>query len=36
MADATAPTYRCAMFILSATGQKILAKHGFSAPGLPQ
>ncbi|WP_332682526.1 molybdate ABC transporter substrate-binding protein [Bosea sp. (in: a-proteobacteria)] len=28
--------YRLAMFILSPQGQAILAKHGFSAPGLPQ
>jgi ABC-type molybdate transport system substrate-binding protein len=27
--------YRFAMFILSADGQRILAQHGFSAPGLP-
>lgn len=27
--------YRLAMFILSPAGQTILAKHGFSAPGLP-
>jgi molybdate transport system substrate-binding protein len=36
MADAPADAYRFAMFILSAAGQKVLAKHGFSAPGLPQ
>ncbi|MDU0343130.1 molybdate ABC transporter substrate-binding protein [Bosea rubneri] len=28
--------YRLAMFILSPAGQTILAKHGFSAPGLPR
>lgn len=28
--------YRLAMFILSADGQRILAKHGFSAPALPK
>ncbi|WP_332698081.1 molybdate ABC transporter substrate-binding protein [Bosea sp. (in: a-proteobacteria)] len=28
--------YRLAMFILSPAGQRILAKHGFSAPGLPR
>jgi molybdate transport system substrate-binding protein len=36
MADAPAAAYRFTMFILSPAGQKILAKHGFSAPGLPQ
>ena len=36
MADAPAAAYRFAMFILSPAGQKILAKHGFAAPGLPQ
>jgi len=36
MADAPSGAYRFAMFILSAAGQRILAKHGFSAPGLPQ
>lgn len=36
MADASPAAYRFAMFILSPAGQKILAKHGFSAPGLPQ
>ena len=25
-----------AMFILSADGQRVLAKHGFAAPALPQ
>jgi molybdate transport system substrate-binding protein len=35
MADASAPAYRFAMFILSDAGQGILAKHGFTAPGLP-
>lgn len=28
--------YRLAMFILSADGQRILARHGFSAPVLPK
>jgi len=28
--------YQMTMFILSAASQKILAKHGFSVPGLPQ
>jgi molybdate transport system substrate-binding protein len=36
MADASPAAYRFAMFILSPAGQKILAKHGFAAPGLPQ
>ena len=36
MDDAPPAAYRFAMFILSPTGQKILAKHGFAAPGLPQ
>jgi ABC-type molybdate transport system substrate-binding protein len=34
--DSASPgAYRFAMFILSADGQRILADHGFSAPGLP-
>ena len=36
MADASPSAYRFAMFILSSDGQRILAKHGFSAPNLPQ
>src|SRR5262249_12502888 len=36
MADAPPPAYRFALFILSAEGQRILSKYGFSAPGLPQ
>ena len=36
MTDAPAAAYRFAMFILSPAGQTILAKHGFTAPGLPQ
>jgi molybdate transport system substrate-binding protein len=34
----TAPpaSYRFALFILSSEGQRILAKHGFAAPNLPQ
>ncbi|KRR16852.1 molybdate ABC transporter substrate-binding protein [Bradyrhizobium lablabi] len=28
--------YQFALFILSAEGQRTLAKHGFAAPGLPQ
>jgi ABC-type molybdate transport system substrate-binding protein len=36
MNGASAPAYKFAMFILSAEGQRTLAKHGFAAPGLPQ
>jgi molybdate transport system substrate-binding protein len=36
MTDAPPAAYRFAMFILSPAGQATLAKHGFSAPGLPQ
>ena len=36
MADAPAAAYRFVMFILSPAGQKILTRHGFTAPGLPQ
>jgi len=36
MTDASANGYQFAMFILSSEGQRILAAHGFSAPGLPQ
>jgi molybdate transport system substrate-binding protein len=36
MADASPAAYHLAMFILSADGQRILASHGFTAPGLPQ
>ncbi len=36
MNGASAPAYKFAMFILSAEGQRTLAKHGFTAPGLPQ
>jgi ABC-type molybdate transport system substrate-binding protein len=36
MAGAPVAAHIFAMFILSPAGQKILAKHGFSAPGLPQ
>jgi ABC-type molybdate transport system substrate-binding protein len=36
MTDAPAAAHGFALFILSGTGQAILAKHGFSAPGLPQ
>jgi len=33
---AAPPAYRFAMFILSVDGQRLLAKHGFAAPTLPQ
>ena len=36
MNGASVPAYQFAMFILSAEGQRLLAKHGFAAPGLPQ
>jgi ABC-type molybdate transport system substrate-binding protein len=36
MADASPAAYRFAMFILSPSGQQILAKHGFTATGLAQ
>lgn len=36
MNGASVPAYQFAMFILSAEGQRMLAKHGFAAPGLPQ
>jgi molybdate transport system substrate-binding protein len=36
MNGASAPAYQFAMFILSAEGQRTLAKHGFAAPALPQ
>ena len=36
MNGASAPAYKFAMFILSAEGQRTLAKHGFAAPALPQ
>jgi len=36
MNGASAPAHQFAMFILSAEGQRTLAKHGFAAPGLPQ
>jgi ABC-type molybdate transport system substrate-binding protein len=34
VANAPSSAYRLAMFILSSEGQRILAKHGFSAPTL--
>ena len=36
VAGASPPAYAFAMFILSVDGQAILAKHGFTAPALPQ
>jgi ABC-type molybdate transport system substrate-binding protein len=36
MTTASPGAYRLAMFILSPDGQRILAKHGFAAPALPQ
>jgi molybdate transport system substrate-binding protein len=36
MNGASAAAYKFAMFILSAEGQRTLAKHGFAAPALPQ
>ena len=35
MNDASPAAYRFALFILSGEGQRILARHGFAAPGLP-
>jgi ABC-type molybdate transport system substrate-binding protein len=32
---ASPPAYQFAMFILSVESQRVLAKHGFAAPGLP-
>jgi molybdate transport system substrate-binding protein len=36
MNGASAPAYKFALFILSAEGQRTLARHGFAAPALPQ
>jgi molybdate transport system substrate-binding protein len=36
IAGAPPPAYQFALFILSVDGQRILAKHGFAAPALPQ
>jgi len=33
---ASVPAYQFALFILSGEGQRLLARHGFAAPGLPQ
>ncbi len=35
MSSATSSAYQFALYILSAEGQRILANHGFAAPGLP-
>jgi molybdate transport system substrate-binding protein len=35
MTAASPPAYRFAMFILAPDAQRILANHGFTAPGLP-
>jgi len=36
MNDSPPAAYRFALFIVSAKGQQILARHGFAAPALPQ
>jgi molybdenum ABC transporter molybdate-binding protein len=36
MAESSPNAYRLAMFVLSPEGQRILAKHGFAGPNLPQ
>jgi molybdate transport system substrate-binding protein len=36
MNDAPPAAYRFALFIMSPDGQRILARHGFTAPGLTQ
>ncbi len=36
IAGAPPPAYQFALFILSVEGQRILARHGFAAPALPQ
>jgi ABC-type molybdate transport system substrate-binding protein len=35
MATASPAAYRFAMYILSPDAQRILANHGFAAPGVP-
>ncbi len=35
MTAASPGAYRLAMFVLSADGQRILARHGFAAPNFP-
>src|SRR5262249_37687067 len=34
--SASSQAYQFAIFVLSVDGQRILAKHGFAAPALPQ
>jgi ABC-type molybdate transport system substrate-binding protein len=36
MSTASPAAYRFALFILSGDGQRILANHGFAAPGVPR
>ena len=36
LGTASPQAYAFAMFILSTDGQRLLAKHGFAAPALPQ
>lgn len=36
MNGASVPAYKFALFILSAEGQRTLARHGFAAPALTQ
>ena len=36
ISGASPQAYQFAMFILSVDGQRVLAKHGFAAPALPQ
>jgi ABC-type molybdate transport system substrate-binding protein len=36
MNDSPPQAYALAMFILSGDGQRILERHGFSAPALPK
>jgi molybdate transport system substrate-binding protein len=36
MTDASPAAYRFALFVLAAEGQRILARHGFAVPSLPQ
>lgn len=36
MNGASVPAFKFALFILSAEGQRTMAKHGFTAPALPQ
>jgi ABC-type molybdate transport system substrate-binding protein len=35
MTGASSAAYQFALFVLSVPGQRILARHGFAAPGLP-